>query len=147
MNQAMFDPENFLSTETDVVNETDYTPIPENEYNAVIKELKSDVTPSGSPVLNVIWSIDDQEVKDFTGMDDPTCRQSIWLDVNASGGLESGANKNVGLGKLRAALGQNDGSPWSPNHMVGQPARVLVKHTTNKDTGAVYANVAQVAAA
>jgi len=142
----MFNPEDFMNTETTVQNETDYTPMPEGEYPAVISKLDSRMAGS-TPVLDVTWMIDDQAVREQTGMDEPTCRQTIWLDVTESGGLEAGANKNVQLGKLREALGQNDGSPWSPQMLNGQPARVIVKHSSPNEQGAVYANVVQVAAA
>ena len=143
----MFDPDTFLQTETSETGDTEYTPIPEGEYTGVIKEIKSGVTSNGSPFLNVLWTIDDQEVKDFTGMPEPTCRQTLWLDVNENGSLEFGPNKNIGLNRLRSALGQNDGKPWSPLMMEGQVARVLVKQSTNAETGVTYANVTQVAAA
>lgn len=139
-----FDPDQFLQTETEAKLETEYTPIPEGEYMGVIKKLDSNVTPNGSPVLAVTWIIDDQEVRDFTGMPEPTCRQSVWLDVNDNGALEAGSNKNVQLGRLRDALGQNDGKPWAPSMMEGQVARVIVKHTPDKNNpGAVFANVVQ----
>lgn len=143
-----FDPDQFMQTETNDVNETTYTPIPEDEYQGVIKALESNITSGGSAVLNITWIIDDEEVRNFTGMPEPTCRQSVWLDVNDNGALETGPNKNIGLGRLRDALGQNDGSPWSPNMMNGQVARVMVKQTPNKDDPTIiYSNVVQVAKA
>lgn len=143
----MFDPENFLQTETQETGETSYTPIPEDEYTAVIKDLKSNVTPNGNAVLNVVWLVDDQAAKEFTGMDEPTVRQSVWLDIDANGNLEFGPNKNIDLNRLRDALGQNDGSPWKPADMLGQVARIYVKHSAPNDKGDVYANVSQVSAA
>ena len=144
-----FDPDLFMQQETELELETDFTPIPEGEYQAVIKSLTTNVVgANNTPVLNVMWIIDDQEVRDFTGMPEPTCRQSVWLDVNDNGALESGANKNVGLGRLRDALGQNDGKPWSPSMMEGQVAMVQIKHTPAKDgSGNIFSNVVQVAKA
>ena len=73
-------------------------------------------------------------------MDEPTARQTIWLDVNEQGGLVFGKNKNVSLGKLRDALGQNTGAPWSPTHLIGQPATVLIKHRMGSE-GGVFSEV------
>lgn len=140
-----FNPDTFMTEQQEVENATVFTPVPEDEYDAVISDVVAETAGNGSPVLNVTWLIDSQEARDFTGMEEPTVRQTIWLDLDANGKLEGGANKNVGLGKLRSALGQNDGSPWSPSMLMGQPGRVVIKHNpSNKGDGVVYANVAAV---
>lgn len=135
-----FNADQFMQTEVEGTLDTEFTPIPEAEYPAVIKEVKADATPKGSPLLELIWIIDDQGVRDLIGLDEPTCRQTIWLDVNEQNGLEFGKNKNVGLGKLREALGQNDGKPWAPTMLIGQPATVNVKHRLGSE-GGVFAEV------
>lgn len=141
-----FNPDDFMNVETTVTNETEYTPIPEGDYQGVISDLKSDVSPNGSPMLNITWLVDDESVRKFTGMAEPTVRQTIWLDVNDNGSLASGANKNVGLGRLRAALGQNDGKPWSPSMLRGGVALIKIGHTpSKKEPGVLYSNVVQVA--
>ena len=80
-------------------------------------------------------TLDDQSVRDLLGLDEPTCRQTVWLDIGEQGQLEFGVNKNVALGKLREAFGQNDGKPWSPLMMMGQPAIVNVKHRLGSEGG------------
>jgi hypothetical protein len=143
-----FNPDTFMTEEQSGTLETSFTPIPEDEYTAIIKDVTAGSTPNGAPKLDVQWLIDSEEVREFTGMDEPSCKQTIWLDLDDNGKLAMGANKNVGLGKLRDALGQNDGSPWSPAMLIGQPARVLIKHNpSGRGDGNVYANVVQVAAA
>lgn len=137
-----FNPDTFMQEEQNVELDTEFTPIPEGEYSGIIKDVKADTTPKGAALLAVTWLIDDEEVREHTGMPEPTCRQTVWLDLDASGHLAAGANKNVGLGKLRAALGQNDGSPWSPTMLVGQPAQVYIK----PDATGQYTNVTNVAA-
>lgn len=140
---STFDPEAFLSTTTEEANETQFQPIPEGEYNAVIMKLDAR-TPKGNSILDVTWEIDDEGVRASTGMDSPRVRQSIFLDINEQGGLESGPNKNVQLGKLREALGQNNpGRPWAPSMMEGQVARISVKHRIVEDN--VYSDVKGVA--
>ena len=146
MNQtSAFDPDSFLSTTTEDANETSFRPIPEGEYNAVITKL--DVrTPKESTILDITWSVDDETARVETGMDDPQVRQSVFLDINTQGGLESGANKNVQLGRLREALGQNlTGQPWAPSMLEGQVARISIKHRIVEDV--VYSDVKGVAKA
>lgn len=136
-----FNAEQFMNTEVTGEMNTEYVPIPEGEYRAVIKEVSARTTPNGSPLLEVIWIIDDQEVRDLIGMDEPTARQTVWLDINEqTNGLDFGANKNVMLGRLREALGQNDGQPWSPTRMMGQVATVNLKHRIT-DQGATFVDV------
>jgi len=136
-----FNPDTFLTEEQNVILETEFTAIPEGDYDGIIKDIKPDTTPKGSHLLAVTWLIDSEEVREHTGMPEPTCRQTIWLDLDENGKLAGGSNKNIGLGKLRDALGQNDGSPWSPSMLLGQPAYV---HVAPDKTGQ-YSNVVQVA--
>lgn len=144
---SAFDPDLFMNQQTTEASSTQYVPIPVGEYMAVIKEVKAG-TAGDKPVLNVTWKIDDQGVRDETGLEEPSVRQTLWLDLTPGGGLDSGKGKNVGLGKLREALGQNTpGQPWSPGMLVGQVAMVQVGHRSGKEPGEVYADVKAVAAA
>lgn len=141
----MFNPDDFMHTQVEEVTETSFSPIPEGEYPAVIKEVKADtVGENALPVLNITWTVDDEEARQFTGMDEPSVRQTLWLDIDANGMLETGKNKNIQLGRLRDALNQNTGAPWSPSMMEGQVARVHITHTAGKND-AIYANVKGVA--
>ena len=139
-----FNPDSFMTEEQTGTLETTYTPIPTGDYKGIIKDVQAGSTPNGNAKLDVIWLIDDEGVREHTGMEEPTCKQTVWLDVDANNRLEMGQNKNIGLGKLRDALGQNDGSPWSPTMLMGQPAMVYIE--PDKKTGQ-YSNVTQVAPA
>lgn len=142
---STFNPDNFLNTETAEANATSFTPVPENEYTASIKEIKPRSTDSGKAILDVVWSIDDAAAAAATGITNPTVRQSIFLDITEAGGLDVGAGKNVQLGKVREALGQNaKGKTWRPGNLIGGVARVTVKHRlVGEDT---YADIKGVAA-
>ena len=145
LNSSTFDPEMFMNQQTTDSNSTTYTPVPEKELQAYIKDVKAG-TAGDKPVLNVTWATDDAEAREATGMDEPTVRQTIWLDLTPQGGLDMGKGKNVGLGKLREALGQNEpGQPWAPGMLFGQAAMISVKHRAGKD-GEVFADVKAVAA-
>lgn len=143
----MFDEDAFMSSTSEGEMSTEMIPVPVGEYQAIVKKV---ATRSGSSekgdwaVLDVTWSIDDAGVTEATGMDSPSVRQSIFLDVSESGGLDLGKGKNVGLGRLREALGQNTGAAWSPSMLEGNVATVMVEHRLYE--GRTFADVKNVSA-
>lgn len=145
---SQFDADQFMNSSISDANSTQYTPVPEGEFQASINAVTPRVTGTGKALLNVAWKVDDEQVRTETGMAEPTVYQTIWLDVTESGGLDVGKGKNVGLGKLRDALGQNKpGSPWSPGMLVGQVALIRVGHSIDKrDNVSIQAEVKAVAA-
>ena len=137
---SVFDENAFMNNETSEQGSTVATPIPEGEYMAVIKDIKPRSVKDNRLILDVIWAIDDPEVTKATGIPFPTCRQSVWLDTTETGGLDMSKGKNITLNRLREAVGQNiGGQPWKPGNLVGQNARVTVKHRIDGDN--VYADV------
>ena len=133
---SAFNPDVFLNTETDSANSSTYTPVPEGEFTASIKAIKPRVLTDGRAVLDVTWTVDDEVARNETGMAEPSVRQTLWLDTTESGGLDFGKGKNVGLGRLREAVGQNQaGKPWAPGMLVGQVAKVKVGHSIDKRDG------------
>ena len=151
----MFDPASFIDQEIVGENSTFTVPVPVGDYMAIAEKVdvrqwtgKQDTTKSGL-TLEVFWSIDDQGVKDMLGRDKVTVKQGIMLDLTEEGGLDMGKGKNVGLGKLRAALDLNNaGQAFSFNQIPGRMARVKVEHRPN-DTNpeSPYAEVKMVAKA
>lgn len=141
---STFDEANFMNTETSEQGSTQFTPVPEGDWRALVKDIKPRTVKDDQVILDVNWLIDEAAVTDVTGMESPTVRQSIWLDTTSNGGLDMGKGKNIGLNRLREALGQNiAGSPWKPGMLVGMVARVTVKHRmANENT---YADVKGVA--
>lgn len=143
----MFDEDAFMSNTSEGEMSTEYTPVPIGEYSAVVKKVG---TRSGSgekgdwAVLDVTWVIDDESIVKLTGMDEPTVRQSIFLDVTDSGGLDYGKGKNIHLGRLREALNQNTGAAWSPTMLVDNVATILVDHRLYE--GRTFADVKSVSA-
>lgn len=133
---STFNPDTFLNTEANEANSTEYTPVPEGEFTASIKSIKPRVLSDGRAVLDVNWIVDDEAARQETGMAEPSVRQTLWLDVTDAGGLDFGRGKNVGLGRLREAVGQNQsGKPWAPGMLVGQVAKVKVSHSIDKRDG------------
>lgn len=134
-----FNPDTFLNTQVDAPLSTEYVPIPEGEYNAVIEKVDPrTVGQESKPVLDVVWRIDAPEVEDAH---EKSVRQTIWLDVTAQGNLDLSKGKNVQLGRLRDAVGQNvPGQAWMPSMLVGNVARIFVKHRMG-DEGQIFSDV------
>ena len=140
-------PDTFLNTEVSSANATAYVPVAEGEFTGSIKKIAPRVLNDGRAVLDVTWAVDDEATRQETGMAEPTVRQTIWLDLTESGSLDFGKGRNVGLGRLRDALGQNEtGKPWQPGMMVGGVAKIKVTHSIDKrDNETIQAGVVSVA--
>lgn len=139
---AMFDKDDILNAQAEGEMDTKYTPFPEGEYPAYIAKLDTRVVGENKDkvVLDLFWESDDAEVAKVTGMEKSQVRQSIFLDFTESGALDTSKGKNVQLGKLRDALGQNNpGQPWSPAMLEGAPAIIRVEHRQYE--GNTYADV------
>lgn len=90
---------------------------------------------SGWLIADIIWQPDDEEQRQKLGLDKlPPVRQSIFLDLTSSGGLDMGPLKNGDLNRLREAIGLNqDGKQWKWTDFPGRAARIKVVHKANKD--------------
>ena len=133
---SAFNPDTFLNTQTTEANDTAVIPVPEGEHPAAIKTIKPRVLTDGRAVLDIYWTVNSDEARDETGQAEPIVRQTVWLDTTESGGLDFGKGKNVGLGKLRDAVGQNQsGKPWAPGMLIGAAAIVKVGHSIDKRDG------------
>lgn len=151
MTKLTFDPATFLSQQVTGANDTKLVPIPVGNYTAVIEKVeprpwvsKKDPNMAGM-ALDVIWSLDDAGVKKLLGRDKVTVKQGIMLEITESGQLDTGKGKNVGLGRLREAVGLNKpGKAFSPGQLVGQFAKVTVGHRIddrNPADPAIFAEV------
>lgn len=142
-----FNADDILNSQTSGQMDTKYTPVPEGEWPANIEKVDARAVGVAKDkiVLDVTWRVDSPEVAAATGVDNPTVRQSIFLDMASSGGLDLSKGKNVQLGRLREAVGQNGPTPWAPGMLVGSRAIVKVSHRLHE--GNTYAEVKTVAAA
>ena len=153
MNESLFDPNTFLEQTVTGAMDTKYPVIPAGEYPAISKSIAArkmqnkDPTKGAYTVLDIVWSIDDAGVKEATKLETPTCRQSVFLDLDAEGKLDTSETKNVQLGRLREALGLNKPEDvFSFSQLVGQPALVRIEHSPNPtDAENPYSNVTKVA--
>ncbi len=144
---SMFTPEQFVNMSTEAGFDTKRTNVPEGEYIAVIKDKSFRVEESKKDgrsfvVLDVRWRIDDSALAEKLNLREVLVTQSLFLDVDAGGKLEKGPNKNIALGKLLEALGQNTG-PWTPGMLDGAgPCKILIAHDpSDKDPTIKYDRV------
>ncbi len=131
---------------------------PIGEYNLLIDSLDSEGLKKwirtlegkdGKPsrlILEVPCIVLDENVKAQLGREKVTVRKSIWLDVGPDGRtLLTGEGKNVDLGRLREAVGQNAEAGWTFARLPGAgPFRGIVTHRSGTN-GDVFAEVGRVA--
>ena len=149
-----FDPNEFMSATITESNDTALLNPPDNMagegYQMIADKVtvvpwqgKADPSKSGLK-LEIQWQIEDENVKKHCGREKVLCRQSIMLDLNDSGGLDLGKGRNIGLGKLREALGMNTpGVPFSFQMIQGRMALGYVQHRVDGEN--VYAEIKRVA--
>lgn len=144
--ESSFDPSTFMNTEVAGEMETTYTPIPAADYSANVDEIdvRQITTDQGNAVvLDVTYLIHAPDLAAEMGMERLTVRQGIFLDIEPNGAIALGANKNVKLGRLREALGQNAPGPWNFQMLVGAGPLTITVSTkpSPKDETVVYNNV------
>ena len=144
-----FDKETFMNAEVTGAMETNYTPVPEGEWQGYVKDLDLREV-NDQPVLDLIWAIVDDRVKEQLGIDEPTVRQTLFLDVDANGALQFGPNKNVALGRVREVANLNDPEAAFNFRMLQGigPFNLKIGHRVDKrDPSRVYADVQRISAA
>jgi len=148
---GQFDPNQFLDATVTEANSTQLSPCPVGEYHAVIADEPKFRQFSGTKdptktytSLDLQWAIDDPSVCEVTGRTPTKVRQSLMLDFTESGSLDMGRGRNVGLGRLREAVGLNKpGQPFSFRQLQGQHAKVVVSHRVDGEN--IYDEVRAVA--
>lgn len=145
-----FDAESFLNASVASSNDTKVIPVPVGEYMGIIDKVSArqwqskDGTKSGI-ALDVTWLVEDSGVKQLLNRDTVTVRQGIMLDLTPQGGLDTAKGTNIGLGRLREAVGKNnEGETFSFNQLPGSAAKISVTHRiANDDTFAEVKAVAR----
>lgn len=147
----MFNPDEFLDQQVTEANDTKVTPVPVGSYPAIIASVsarpwvkKEDPTINGV-ALDVVWTIEDADVKAQLGRDKVTCKQGIMLDTTDEGKLDVSKGANIDLGRLREAVGLNvPGEPFGFNMLIGRSAIVSINHRVSGED--IYSEVKKVAA-
>lgn len=146
-----FDPNAYLNLQTTDSFETSYTPVPDGEYPAAVDSLKLETVKFKDKdtgveeirlVCRLIWSILDDAVKNALGMTKVIVRQDIFVDLTPMGQFDTAKNKNIDLGRVRAAFGMNQGA-FALQMLNGQgPAYIRVgQRPDKKDSTKVYNDV------
>lgn len=141
MTTSTFDPAAFEGLIIDEANETKTTPVPEGDYRGIIESVKVDAIDiqrgerAGQkvPILKVTYELEDDtgKLKELLNREKVTVRQDIWIDLNENGGIAFGPNLNVGLGRLREAVGLNKpGKAFSFKMLEG--AGPVIVHVTQE---------------
>lgn len=153
---SSFDADAFLNTGVEGANSTKTIPVPEGDYRAVIEDVKSRAfSGEDGPMVfcDVLWKIDDPDhtVRDITKREKNIVRQGVRIDVvmgkDGSFRMDMTEGTNAGLGRLRAAIGQNTSSGvWNFGMLKGAMATITVSHRTDKETGDTFTDVRKVAA-
>lgn len=153
-----FDADAFMNTTVDEPMATQLSSVPEGEYVAMIGDFTSEAFKTitfkdkktgadvSRQILEVPFNIDDAALEAHLGRK-PTHRESYWLDFNTNGALDTGPDKNVQLGKLRDAIGQNGNGPWSPAMLRNMgPVKIVIKTRSDKiDPEKKYTNITKYA--
>jgi len=145
-----FDPQSFLESTVQGANDTKIIPVPVGEYMGVIKEVKprqwqsKDGSQTGV-ALDVLWFVEDANVKQYLDRPEVVVKQGIMLDLTPAGDLDMSKGKNIGLGRVREAIGMNDSSAkFSFTMLPGQSAKISVTHRiSGEDTFAEVKGVAK----
>ncbi len=149
-----FDPEEFMNVTVEGELDTKRPVVPSGQYVTQIFK----VTPKGGTIgkgdnigkpwraLGLTLEVMDDAVKEEMHQDRVFVSYQVFLDLDDNDQIDLRKGRNVALGKLRAAVGQNDGSPWSPAMLIGQMVEANVTIGTHPQSHDEMNNVTAVAA-
>jgi hypothetical protein len=157
--QGTFDADAFMNSTIDEPMATALSSVPDGEYTAMVGDFDSSAfktieytdqksqLPVKRQVLEVPFVVDDEALKAKLGREQVVHRETFWLDFTPDGKLDTGPDKNVNLGKLRACLGQNGNGPWAPTMLRNMgPMRIkIVSRQDKKDPEKKYTNITKYA--
>lgn len=152
MKDELFNPDEFMQQTVDAPMATEYQLAPEGSFRAVVGDFDStafekvDFTykkgnrvgePGSMTKFTVPFVTQDPEVlAKMEGRDSVTLYMQMILDRTPEGSLDFGKDKNVKLGRLRAALGQNSTPGWTFAQLKGGgPLLIKVKHESYESGG------------
>jgi hypothetical protein len=124
----MFDANEFMQTQMDKPLETEYTLVPIGEYMMTIDDFTADAfevinfeykkgeragTPGSMTKVTIPFVVQDDKIKKEMQRDKVIVGKQLILEFEDDGKtIATGPNKNIELGRIKAAVGQDKG-PWS----------------------------------
>ena len=131
-----FDVNQFLSTKVEAEMDDSFTPVPEGEYRVSIDDIDAKAGTAAdrnSVMLTLKLKVHDEEIAKLMGRDPYIWNYLIFLDVDENWQLTYGANQNIQLGQIRAALGMNKANvPFSLGDLIAS-RDMIVKVQQKKD--------------
>lgn len=144
MSTQMFDPQAFLDMPIDEAN-VKRPPLMAGDYTSIIKDVVPEVWQSKDKYdektrqlksgikYNVIHTVEVPEAErnrvGITGMTSVELKDTIMLEMNDSGGIDTAPGKNGALRRYRDALDMNKpGVTFKPREMIGRPICVRLAH-------------------
>lgn len=145
-----FDASSFMNQQYDQPLETERKLVPPGEYQAMIGDFDENAFQThdfeykrgpnagqaGSMTnFRIPFVIQDAKAASAVGREDGEviAYKQVTLDLDSNGALDFGVNRNVELGQVRAAVGQNNPGPWSPGNLRGAgPVIIKVEHRKGK---------------
>lgn len=141
----LFNPDEFMKMTVDSPMETDYQLAPEGTFVGTVGDFDSkaiqkfDFVYQKGPKAGEAGSMtkftcpfvtqDPAILAVMEGRQTVTLESQLTLDRTPTGALDFGKDRNVRLGRLRAALGQNNPGPWDISQLRGAgPLLFKVKH-------------------
>lgn len=148
MSQDTFDADAFMQQTIDAPLATEFLLCPTGTYKAMIDDFTSEALEAvdfeykkgdraGQPgqftKFKCPFVIDDAAAQAKLGKDKVVVSKEMILDRDDIGQLDFGVNRNVDLGRIRNAVGQNNPGPWAIGQLRGAgPLYVKVIHETIK---------------
>lgn len=150
----MFDVEQFMNSTVEGVLDTKLIPHPVGEFTGQIGPDPKDVAiatgtgKDGRPwarLTVMISTLDPSGELEKTMGRKPTARLETLLDLTDSGALDFGKGRNIRLGQLREAVGQNRAGAWTFRNLHNQTLKYVVTQEPDKqDSSIIYARVGKV---
>ena len=135
MTTSVFDPNTFASMTFEGANSTEAIPVPAlDDYVGITGQPKIEAWQSrDNPEkkglkMQVPIECEDPRAAEVTGRPKFTLTYEAMLDLTETGMLDMSKGMNVRLGRFRAAIGLNDGSPWTFDMFAGRSIKFSVKH-------------------
>jgi hypothetical protein len=144
--ETEFNVETFLNETVDAAElDTQRIPVPPGEYTGQIGTEKGDVDirhgiskKNGRPWMSLQLKVRITDANLAAQLkkepNEPiVLYYNTFVDLNEHGKTDWRPQKNINLGKIRSAVGQNKAGPWSFMQLAGQPVKVLVKQVKGDD--------------
>jgi hypothetical protein len=129
MSNTVFNAEMLLNAAASKSFMTFIPPLPEQEFIFTVTKVEFKNPKDGVIVCELQVETADPVAIEATGMNPAKAKYSAFVDLTDQGMLDESDGKNIQLGRIREALGQNvPDVPWTPSMMLGGQFRGKISH-------------------